>query len=102
MIDATLREMASSAGLSGAQTEEVLRVLEEYLAELERGARPHPEELLARHPDMADLLKEYLDRLDLLHEAAVRFRVAEPPVDAPVGAGSPAVGAGRPPLGRVS
>jgi tetratricopeptide (TPR) repeat protein len=70
--------MVSSSGLSNEQTARVLRVLEEYLAELERGTRPHPEELLARHPDLADLLKEYLDRLDLLHEAAVRFRVAEP------------------------
>ncbi len=82
MTNASLREMVSSSGLSDEQTGQVLHILEEYLAELERGGRPQPEELLARHPDLADLLKEYLDRLDLLHEAAVRFRVAEPPTDA--------------------
>jgi serine/threonine protein kinase/tetratricopeptide (TPR) repeat protein len=79
MTNAPLREMVSSAGLSEEQTAQVLRILEEYLAELERGRRPHPEELLARHPDVADVLKDYLDRLDLLHDAAVRFRVMEPP-----------------------
>jgi tetratricopeptide (TPR) repeat protein len=61
------------------QTAQVLRVLEEYLAGLERGGQPRPDLLLARHPDLAEQLKVYLEQLDLLHEAAVRFRVAAPP-----------------------
>jgi eukaryotic-like serine/threonine-protein kinase len=93
MTHAALRELVSSSGLSAEQTAQVLRVLEDYLAELERGGRPQPDELLARHPDLADQLKVYLDQLDLLHEAAVRFRVAEPPD----GAATPA----RDDLGRV-
>src|SRR5262249_48879230 len=55
-----------------------------------RGAHPHPNELLARHPDLADLLKEYLGRLELLHEAAVRFRIPA------VAAGSGLEGNGQP------
>src|SRR5215470_16125460 len=82
MTNAALRDLVSSSGLSAEQTAQVLRVLEDYLAELERGGRPHPDELLARHPDLADQLKAYLDQLDLLHEAAVRFRVAAPAADA--------------------
>ncbi len=83
MTDASLREMVSSSGLSDEQTGQVLRILEEYLAELERGGRPQPEELLACHPDLADLLREYLDRLELLHEAAARLRGEEPQVRRP-------------------
>jgi WD40 repeat protein/serine/threonine protein kinase len=49
----------------------VLHVLEGYLAELERGVLPHPDELLARHPDLAEPLKAYLASLDFLHRAAV-------------------------------
>jgi WD40 repeat protein/serine/threonine protein kinase len=75
MTDASLRELLSSSGLSAEETARVLRVLEDYLAELERGGRPDPEALLARHPDLADLLKEYLDRLDVLHQAAGQIRV---------------------------
>src|SRR5262249_6339889 len=37
----------------------------------ERGVLPHPDELLARHPDLAEPLKAYLASLDFLHRAAV-------------------------------
>jgi len=80
MTNASLREIVSSSGLSDEQTARVLRVLEGYLAELEHGGNPRPEELLARHPDLPDLLKEYLDRLDVLHEAATGFRIVESPL----------------------
>jgi hypothetical protein len=33
---------------------QLLQILEGYLNELEHGAPPNPEELLARHPDLAD------------------------------------------------
>jgi tetratricopeptide (TPR) repeat protein len=75
MTDTSLRELLSSSGLSAEETARVLRVLEGYLAELERGGRPDPEALLTRHPDLADLLKEYLDRLDVLYQAAGQIRV---------------------------
>ena len=71
-----LQELVSASGLSGEQTARVLRVLEGYLAELEGGAPPHRDELLARHPDLADLLAEYLDKLDQLHEAAAGLRAS--------------------------
>jgi serine/threonine protein kinase/Flp pilus assembly protein TadD len=71
-----LQELVSASGLSGEQTARVLRVLEGYLAELEGGAPPHRDELLARHPDLAELLAEYLDKLDQLHEAAAGLRAS--------------------------
>jgi WD40 repeat protein/serine/threonine protein kinase len=79
-----LHELVSASGLSGEQTARVLHVLEGYLSELEAGAAPHRDELLARHPDLADLLVEYLDKLDQLHEAAVGLRAAPPAGDVPV------------------
>src|SRR5262245_56609744 len=82
MTNAALRDLVTSSGLSAEQRAQVLRVLEGYLAELEGGGRPHPDDLLARHPDLADQLKAYLDQLDLLHDAAVRFRTAAPPAGA--------------------
>jgi serine/threonine protein kinase len=60
----------SQGDLSLAQSSQVLHVLEGYLAELERGVLPHPDELLARHPDLAEPLKAYLASLDFLHRAA--------------------------------
>jgi serine/threonine protein kinase len=69
-----LQELVSSSGLSAEQTSRVLRVLEGYLAELEDGKPPHREALLARHPDMAELLSEYLDKLEQLHIAAEGLR----------------------------
>jgi serine/threonine protein kinase/Tfp pilus assembly protein PilF len=78
-----LQELVSASGLSGEQTARVLRVLEGYLTELERGTPPHRDELLARHPDLADLLAEYLDKLDQLHEAAAGLRAAPPGEERP-------------------
>jgi serine/threonine protein kinase len=49
------------------QTEQVLNILERYLHDLERGARPRPEDLIAEHPELADSLGEYLRELDQLH-----------------------------------
>src|SRR5439155_26710546 len=52
--------------------------------ELERGVPPHPDELLARHPDLAEPLKAYLASLDFLHRAALSLHGPprpEPAVD---------------------
>jgi hypothetical protein len=73
-----LQELVSASGLSSEQTARVLRVLEGYLAELEGGTAPHRDEFLARHPDLAALLEEYLDKLDQLHEAAAGLRASPP------------------------
>jgi serine/threonine protein kinase len=69
-MTAALPTADSQASLSLAQSSQVLHVLEGYLAELERGVLPHPDELLARHPDLAEPLKAYLASLDFLHRAA--------------------------------
>src|SRR5262245_49851214 len=55
-------------------TAEVLHVLEEYLLELEKGARLDPEGLLARHPHLADPLRACLASLEFLHDAARNLR----------------------------
>lgn len=51
--------------------EELSRILEEYLADLERGVHPSPEELISQHPQLAEPLELYLGSLDFLHKAAV-------------------------------
>ena len=55
-------------------TPEVIGILEEFLAELEAGARPNPEELVARCPEMAEPLKACLASLELLQDAALSLR----------------------------
>ena len=65
-------------------TSEVIRILEEYLADLEAGARPDPEELVARCPQMAEPLKACLAILEDLRDAAPGLRGSgrsEPPAD---------------------
>ena len=54
---------------------EVIHILDSYLHKLEAGAPPHPEELLARHPESADVLRAYLDNLAFLHRAATGVRM---------------------------
>jgi eukaryotic-like serine/threonine-protein kinase len=55
-------------------TPQVIGILEEFLAELEMGARPSPEELAARCPEMAEPLKACLASLAFLHDAAPSLR----------------------------
>jgi len=68
---------------SSEQSARVLRILEEYMAVLERGGRPDPEGLLARHPDLADVLaareriaREELVRAEREREELKRIGVA--------------------------
>jgi len=63
---------------SSEQSARVLRILDEYMAVLERGGRPDPEGLLARHPDLADVLAVYLQDLEQRHAAAVNLRDSLP------------------------
>ncbi|HEV3118143.1 MAG TPA: protein kinase, partial [Gemmataceae bacterium] len=64
----------SAAGMSREQTSRVIRILEGYLGKLEQGCPPDPDELLARHPELSDVLRIYLDKLALLHHAATGLR----------------------------
>jgi serine/threonine protein kinase/tetratricopeptide (TPR) repeat protein len=66
------------AGLTPEQNDRVIRILDDYLSGLERGDRPHPEDLLARHPDLAGVLEAYLEKLDVLHHAAAGLRPPAP------------------------
>jgi eukaryotic-like serine/threonine-protein kinase len=50
------------------------QILDEYLQALERGEPVAPDELLARHPEVADRLRGYLSGLAIFHRA-----VAPPP-----------------------
>jgi tetratricopeptide (TPR) repeat protein len=53
---------------SPGQCNELLaKVLDEYLISIERGQAISPEELFARHPEMADELRGYLSGLQKLH-----------------------------------
>jgi serine/threonine protein kinase len=63
--------LASSAPSVSPRADQVMNILEAYLAELEDGAAPHPDVLLARHPDLAEPLRAYLASLELLHHAAL-------------------------------
>jgi serine/threonine protein kinase len=65
---------SSVAGLSREQTSQVIRVLESYLGKLERGCPPLPNELLEEYPELAGVLKAYLDKLAMLHHAAAGLR----------------------------
>src|SRR5438552_5991508 len=62
-----------SAGAT-EQAANVIRVLENYLDELERGQPVDPESLVARHPEMAEELRAYLRQLDVLHLATAGLR----------------------------
>jgi serine/threonine protein kinase len=58
------------SGLSGAAAAKVSQILDDYLEALERGGQPDAAHLLDRHPQYADILRPYLDEVDLLHHAA--------------------------------
>ncbi len=51
----------------------LMAVLESYLVEQERGLAPDAEQLVARHPELAEPLRAYLRGLDFLHRAAAGF-----------------------------
>jgi serine/threonine protein kinase len=61
--------------LSG-QPAELMRVLETYLEQLDRGQAPDAESLVAQYPEMAEELRGYLQKLELLHCARAQMREA--------------------------
>jgi serine/threonine protein kinase/tetratricopeptide (TPR) repeat protein len=59
-----------------APRQQLVAVLETYMADLERGVAPDQQSLLDAHPDLADELFPYLESLRLLHGATHDMRVA--------------------------
>ena len=70
------KQAMSSAEMQGEQNnapdneQRLFQVVQDYLAELERGAKPNRDEWLARHPDLSPTLAECFDSLDFLRSAA--------------------------------
>jgi eukaryotic-like serine/threonine-protein kinase len=65
-----------SADISPRQ--QLFKVLEQYLADLERGDAPDQQALLDAHPDLAGELRPYLESLRLLNGATRDIRVLPP------------------------
>jgi serine/threonine protein kinase/tetratricopeptide (TPR) repeat protein len=59
----------------GAPRQELVDVLERYMADLENGVSPDEQALLAAHPDLADELLPYLESLRLLDGATREMRL---------------------------
>jgi serine/threonine protein kinase len=68
--------LASSATQCESHASGMLPVLEEYLNELEAGRAPDPDSLIARHPEMADELRAYLQQVNALHQATMALHGA--------------------------
>lgn len=66
-------ETSALDGLTPDQQHRLSEILDRYLSALERGVPPHPESLLADHPDLAAPLRLYLSSLDALHDVAGVF-----------------------------
>ncbi len=62
---------------SGVAGEELVRILDQYLADLEAGRAPSREKLLAEHPGLASQLEPCLSGIEFIH------RAARPAADAP-------------------
>jgi serine/threonine protein kinase len=58
-----------------APRQELVEVLERYMADLESGIAPDEQALLAAHPDLADELRPYLESLRLLDGATRDIRL---------------------------
>jgi serine/threonine protein kinase len=65
------------------EDEELARVLDGYLAELEAGRPADPAALLARHPRIADRLRSCLSSLQVVEQALPDLSPAAPPLPLP-------------------
>src|SRR5438128_301508 len=74
MYSKVARDIGSLWAPPSAQTDQVIQILEAYLAELEKGGIPHPDALITQYPEHAEVLRAYLRKLELLHEAATGLR----------------------------
>ena len=60
----------TAAYVAGSSGEELVRVLDQYLADLEAGRAPSREKLLAEHPGLASQLEPCLSGIEFIHRAA--------------------------------
>jgi WD40 repeat protein/serine/threonine protein kinase len=73
--------MTGCNGAGGGTDESLAAVLDGYLADVEAGSAPPLAELLARHPHLADGLRECLDALDLIRRGAGAAAPPRPQAD---------------------
>ena len=55
--------------IGAEQQEELADILDRYVLAMERGEEPSLEELAAEHPELAEVLPQYLDGVRMIHEA---------------------------------
>lgn len=83
--EATLPQPSPLDLLNPAQQDQLSRLLEDYLAELESGGAPDVKDLMEQHPELAQALQHSIDGLRFLHQATAAFgpeqgaRSQEPP-----------------------
>lgn len=73
----------SLAALTEEQRERLTDVLDRYLSSLDEAVPLDRAAVLGSHPDLAEPLSAYLDRLDELHDAAAGFAGGDKPKPAP-------------------
>jgi hypothetical protein len=68
-----IRDLSTTSAIGPSpradEQDRLAKILDEYLWSLERGAPLAPAELIERHPEMADQLRQYLSGLALFHDA---------------------------------
>ena len=69
MSDKTIRSDIDHADLSPDSESQLAQIMNEYLEMLEDGRQPSRQQLLAKHPQLAEQLGQCLDGIDLLHMA---------------------------------
>jgi serine/threonine protein kinase/tetratricopeptide (TPR) repeat protein len=79
-----LKTEPTAEALPAAEQDRLARILDDYLAAVERGTPISPDELLQRHRQDAPYLRGYLSGLELFHAAAIgRDPAGSAPSDAP-------------------
>jgi WD40 repeat protein len=79
---------------SSEREQRLERVLADYLHAVERGETPNRDELLARHPDLAEELCAFFRNRDAMQRLAQPLRKSGPPLPDTSGASAPAIEAG--------
>jgi serine/threonine protein kinase/Flp pilus assembly protein TadD len=73
-VNSQLTKMDVACSSEGSLRRQLAEILEGYLADIENGAAPDDEALLAAHPELANELRPYLEGLQLLHDATRDMR----------------------------
>ena len=77
-----MRPVDARTEIAAGDNARIARVVEEYLAALEKGDCPNREKFLSRHADMADALGECLDALEFVHVTAGQLQLERDDEDA--------------------